>query len=84
MTSKLSAELLILTKNLESLNAPVLKLLNPPARESLIIFFLNKYFPKIAISEDIKDMFLWHNGTIIENKVPVRKSYLFAEFLLIL
>jgi hypothetical protein len=82
MASKISTELEILMKNLEAINAPVLKLLNPPIDEGKLIGFFDGYFPGIPISEDIKDIFLWHDGTTVENNVPVRKSYLFEGFYL--
>ncbi|HTB99703.1 MAG TPA: SMI1/KNR4 family protein [Ferruginibacter sp.] len=81
MVTNLSNELADLVKNLEALNAPVLKLLNPPASEQILIDFFSEYFPGSPLVEDIRDIFLWHNGTIIESNIPVRKSYLFAEFL---
>ncbi len=80
MANKISNELEILIKNLEPLNAPVLKLLNPPASESQILLFLNKYFAGVLISEEIKDMFLWHNGTATDYKNPTDIFYLFPGF----
>src|SRR5580692_5961960 len=80
MTNKLSWEIELLIKNLELLNAPVLKLLLLPASETQISDFFNEYFPGINISKDIKDMFLWHNGTATDYETPVDIFYLFPGF----
>jgi hypothetical protein len=82
MTDKLSREIEILIKNLESLNVPVLELLNAPVREKELIKFLNEYFVGIPISKDIKGIFLWHNGTATDHIRPAEIFYLFPGFFL--
>lgn len=79
---KIKEELIDLELNLSKLNAPVIKLLNPPASEAEIFDFYRTYFPAIKVSEEIKSIYLWHNGTVIDNISPARKFYMFADFYL--